>query len=519
MQNSDESLNWLPGLIRKLATEYLGRMINHQSYQERLDDLDTLIINFDELINPDESVCPFRMNFQNIQRYARFNTLKVFMSEPPIRDASLKALKEFHMEATTALAEELMRLPNALKAIPTQVWTWKILPSLENRSLNAFAQSCKLFQNQSKHSFSRRYNRHLLAELIQKNMTSEVQDLLATCAPNDTIKTSITPELLLPYEGGIREHSPFYVAAMNRYKPMFDLLVSKLPQPNLKLHELLYLVISNEGNMHLRTWKFQAETFLNDNDPTLIFQPGPDGLSPFQIAAVDKDIHMLLTLLTVLKKIYPHSSGDFELIEEWNLEQNWQKRVWWLIEDCPISILNTLVNQLKAVGELGAYFTESRRKAPFNSLTEAKPYLRLYSDSTVFTLNAIGKVQNLMPLHARADIFFHSHGSNQRENIVTLSYYKRCDSRFFRLDHDLFLSFSELGGKVLVRGSYPTCRLIPDSCPESSFEPLKAHMKMDALAIDRFFEVRTKQLHDLYESLEQVLSNENDPGLCAPEYN
>lgn len=178
------------------------------------------------------------------------------------------------------------------------MWTSKILPNLDNTSVLALILSCKFFNNRSQQTVLRRKNRKLLVELVLANKTSEVQQLLDACATNDTIKNLI-PDLLRPYPGCIREHSPFYVAAMDRNKPMFDLLVSRLPQQNHALYELVYLVISNQGEMQGEVWKFEVETFLKNNDPLLIFKPGPDGLSPLQIAAADKDkdIHMLLSLL------------------------------------------------------------------------------------------------------------------------------------------------------------------------------------------------------------------------------
>ena len=488
MQNSDESLERLPGLIRKLVAEYLGD-IDDPPYEQRLNELAVLIDpHYDDTwVNLSAST--------NAHSDRNLETIKSFLDEPRLKDQSIIALKACHAEATREAAQYPTKRQNAIASIPTDVWTSKILPNLDNSSVLALILSCKFFNNRSQQTVLRRKNRKLLVELVLANNTSEVQPLLAACATNDTIKNLI-PDLLRPYHDCIREHSPFYVAAMDRNKPMFDLLVNRLPQQNHALYELVYLVISNQGKMQGKEWKFEVETFLKNNDPFLIFEPGPDGLSPLQIAAADKDIHMLLALLK------QEFRANLEVNNELTLKEKWERCVPALLKDLPHEVQSTTLRQLQAVQANGW-------------LIDAAPYTKAYSIFNKYMSDenwyAIGKLQRTMPLHARADIY--SHGSNRREGAIP-SYYERCGSRAIRFrDSDLFSYLSGLGTSFsLLRGAVAAggCRLVGGLWAWGVGRKLARRVAKDSSALTRHFEVRTQQLDIIVNALELLQQKVNN---------
>jgi len=272
MQNSDESLEWLPRLIRNLVAEYLGD-IDDPLYESRLKKLTVLIYPryvISTAIHAATSDSHSVFNFDQIKRE---------LDNLSQKEICRQALKQCHAEATSRYQQYQTRQHNAIMSVPTDVWTSKILPNVHNRDLLSWAYSCRHFNSKSQPTLSLRKRRQELVKLVMNNKLKEVRDLLNQCVTNNTIKNRLVPDLLRPYQGCIGKHSPFYVAAMCRNWPAFHLLISMLPQQHLKLYDLVYLVISNQGKMQGAEWQFDVAAYLNEHDPYLIFEPGPDGLS------------------------------------------------------------------------------------------------------------------------------------------------------------------------------------------------------------------------------------------------
>jgi len=136
-----------------------------------------------------------------------------------------------------------------------------------------------------------------------------------------------------------------------------------------------------------------------------------------QIAAADKDIHMLLALLKPLTNNpskLEELRTNLETNNEMTLKEKWEMCVRALLKDLPSEAQSTTLHQLQAVQENGWLIDEKPYLEAYNFLAEISFFRQLFTMDVENKMLAIEELQRTMPIYALADIYCHSHGQMTR---------------------------------------------------------------------------------------------------------